>query len=487
LVPGQRTLVLTSEGVVLASRGTPDDTSARVAPPSSEAQPPPTLRDLGDPLSVAIREAFRDGVVREARVMEVTGQPYRYDAQQVLDLSGQRVWLVTAVPERELYADAQRQALTGAATTGALTLVALLGALAVSSSLANHRRKRLRAERAARRAEEQVRQLGRYELLEPLGAGAMGEVYRARHTLLARDAALKLIKHREPSGEADTARDAERRQRFFDEAQRLASLHCLHTVAVHDFGVAEDGRYYLVMELLDGLDLATLVERDGPQPAARVAHILAQVCASLAEAHDAGLVHQDVKPANVFLCRIADALDFVKVLDFGLARAVGEQGAPGEAPIIEGTPAFMAPEQVVGEAITPAVDLYGLGGLGFFLLTGKPPYQGANRHALFAQHVHGPLPTWPEHSVEHTPAALRELLLSCLAKRPAERPPSARVLGEQLARLATELEGEFDPEARVRWWAAYGHRGRAPGGAPPESMSVRLDILRSVRRRLAGR
>lgn len=482
LVPGQRTLVVTAEGVVLATSGL----GAEPTPAPSAQQrepPPPAMSALNDPAVEAMRSVFAGGRERSGQRLDVGGEAYRYDARQVLDLSGQRVLLLTAVPERELYADANRQALGGAVTTGTLTLVGLLLAMAVSSSFANHRRKRARAERAARRAEEQARQLGRYELLAPLGSGAMGEVFRARHTLLARDAALKLIKlHDGP-----TERDPERQRRFFDEAQRLASLHSLHTVSVYDFGVAEDGRYYLVMELLDGLDLASLVARDGPQPAARVASILAQVCASLAEAHDAGLVHQDIKPANVFLCRIADALDFVKVLDFGLARAVGDAGDSGTTPTIEGTPAYMAPEQVLREPITPAVDLYALGGLGYFLLTGAPPYAGSRSDALYAQHVHGPLPSLPEDVAARTPRMLAQLLTRCLAKRPDHRPTSARVLQHEFESIAREHEHEFGEEQRARWWASF-DAARAEQPLPPTSpasLPVRLDTAHSLRRRSA--
>jgi len=451
----------------------------------------PSLAALGDPVVVGMRGLFGAGDERVAASVEAAGVAFRYDAQVVANLSGQRVFLLTAVPEADLYRAAHQQALRGALTTGALTLLGLLLAFAISASLANHRRKRRAAELAARTAREQVRQLGRYELISLLGSGAMGDVYRARHTLLARDAALKLIKWREERGDdvrSDLdARREERRQRFFDEAQRLASLRSLHTVTVHDFGVAEDGRYFLVMELLDGLDLASLVAYGGAQPAARVAAILAQVCESLAEAHEAGLVHQDIKPANVFLCRIADALDFVKVLDFGLARAVGQPGETGTPHTIEGTPAYMAPEQILGEPVGPAVDLYALGGLGFFLLTGEPPYAGSNRDALFAQHVHGPLPTLPDAVAEHTPRMLAQLLTRCLAKSPEHRPPSARLLAQVLRKIAAEHESEWSAEDRQRWWVKLDEERPAPGGsgAVPSGLPVRLDTAHSLRRRSA--
>lgn len=484
-----RTLVVTAQGVVLAAHGVALDVATDV-PPSE--RPVPRLAALDDPVVVGMRGLFGAGDERTAASLEVAGDAFRYDAQVVANLSGQRVFLLTAVPESDLYRAAIEQAQRGALTTGALTLLGLLLAFAISASLAHHRRKRRAAERAARAAREQVKQLGRYELISLLGSGAMGEVYRARHTLLARDAALKLIKWREPtqphdrSGDVD-ARAEERRKRFFDEAQRLASLHSLHTVTVHDFGVAEDGRYFLVMELLDGLDLASLVAYEGAQPAARVAAILAQVCDSLAEAHEAGLVHQDIKPANVFLCRIADALDFVKVLDFGLARAVGDRGETTGGATIEGTPAFMAPEQIVGEPVGPAVDLYALGGLGFFLLTGEPPYPGSHREALYAQHVHGPLPTLPDAVAAHTPRMLAQVLTRCLAKRPENRPPSARALAQVLRKIAHDHEAEWSAADRERWWTKLDQQRPVPegDGAMPSGLPVRLDTAHSLRRRSA--
>ena len=306
----------------------------------------------------------------------------------------------------------------------------------------------------------------------------MGEVYRARHTLLARDSALKLIR-RDPTAARDTQVSAsrlERRQQlFFDEARRLASLHSLHTVAVQDFGVAENGRYFLVMELLEGLDLATLVERYGPQPAGRVASILAQVCDSLAEAHDAGFVHQDIKPANIFLCRIAEALDFVKVLDFGLARKFG--AGRDEEGRLEGAAAFRAPEQVQELAVGPAADFYGLGGVGFFLLTGKPPYDTRSRTALFYQHVHGEVPQLPEPLRASVPAELAELLTQCLAKDPAARPASARDLAASFHRLASASPLEFGDAERERFWKEW----EAAGGGQAQGTPIpRHDVSRSL-------
>jgi serine/threonine protein kinase len=308
-------------------------------------------------------------------------------------------------------------------------LLGLLLAFAISASLAHHRRKRRAGRAAAQRAREQVRQLGRYELISPLGLGRHGRgLPRAAHAAGAR---------RGPQADqvaraSRAARRARRRgrarggaaQRFFDEAQRLASLHSLHTVTVHDFGVAEDGRYFLVMELLDGLDLASLVAYEGPQPAARVAAILAQVCDSLAEAHEAGLVHQDIKPANVFLCRIADALDFVKVLDFGLARAVGQTGVrrdrrtPSRArrPTWRPSRSWGSPSAPRWTSMRSAVSASSCS-------RASLPTRARTARRSIAQHVHGPLPTLPGRRGRAHPAHAGAGAHALPGQAPREPPP----------------------------------------------------------------
>lgn len=295
-------------------------------------------------------------------------------------------------------------------------------------------------------AHEKLSELGRYELLALIGSGAMGDVYRARHTLLAREAALKLIR----SGEEDD--EDEERERFFLEARRLAAMHSLHTVTVYDFGVAKDGRYFLAMELLTGLDLDALVRVHGPQPATRVACMLAEICDSLAEAHEAGLVHQDIKPANVFVCRLAESLDVVKVLDFGLTRAIGRRRNDG---LTEGTPAYMAPEQAMGEAPGPAADLYSVGCVGYFLLTGRQPYEGTDSAELMRAHVSASAPELHPHIRERLPPAFVQLLTRCLAKKPDRRPSSARALASALRTLTFEGETSFGRETCEAFWTRY--------------------------------
>ena len=202
----------------------------------------------------------------------------------------------------------------------------------------------------------------------------MGEIWRARHRMLARPVAVKLIRP-ELLGVKTPVEAASLVARFQREAEATAALHSSHTIALHDFGVTPEGTFYYVMELLEGLDLETLVRRFGPVPPERAIHLLIQACDSLAEAHAAGLVHRDVKPANMLTCHFGLKWDFVKVLDFGLVKtawSLGDDDRLTSEGTITGTPAYMAPEAVLGaQAIDARVDLYGLGCVAYWLLTGE--------------------------------------------------------------------------------------------------------------------
>jgi len=291
-----------------------------------------------------------------------------------------------------------------------------------------------------------ARRMGSYQLEEKLGAGGMGEVWRARHRLLARPAAIKLIRDGTASPHA--------RLRFEREAQAIAGLRSPHTVDLFDFGVADDGSFYYAMELLEGLDADDLVRRFGPVPAERAVFLLRQVCHSLSEAQSRGLVHRDVKPANLFLCRYGEECDFVKVLDFGIVRASEEPGdgtaLTGEHSI-RGTPAFMAPEQALGRAaVDGRADLYSLGCVAYWLLTGKLVFTADTPTALLVQHVQA-TPKPPSAVTElPIPAALEEIVLACLAKDPADRPASARDLSRRLD--AVEGAHSWTEERRREWW-----------------------------------
>jgi serine/threonine-protein kinase len=283
-----------------------------------------------------------------------------------------------------------------------------------------------------------ARELGSYRLGELLGRGGMGEVYLATHRMLARPAAIKLINPEALAGDDGTKAQLAT-ARFRREADAAARLKSPHTVQLYDFGVTEEGRLYLVMELLEGLDLDTLVRRDGPLRAARVVHILRQDSQELEEAHDAGLVHRDIKPANIHLGRVGREPDFVKVLDFGLVKSI--EGAKGEDPLATiagmtlGTPAYMAPEMVQSESIDGRADLYSLGCVGYFLLTGQLVFQGDTAiQTMFMHMQREPVP--PSRRTDNPiPPALEQVLLACLAKEPADRPQSAADLEASLGAL----------------------------------------------------
>jgi eukaryotic-like serine/threonine-protein kinase len=301
-----------------------------------------------------------------------------------------------------------------------------------------------------------ARELGSYRLEERLGQGGMGEVWRARHRMLARPAAIKLIR---PSllGHAGGA-SKNLTQRFEREAQVIAQLRSPHTVDLFDFGVADNGAFYYVMELLEGLDADTLVRRFGPLTPERTIFLLAQVCHSLSEAESCGLVHRDIKPANIFLCRYGEDFDFVKVLDFGLVKPFQEDQEPGPGltheNMVQGTPAFIAPEQAMGKSsIDGRTDIYALGCVAYWLVTGQLVFTAENTMGLLLHHVHTK-PAPPSARTElPIPPALDELILSCLAKDPEARPQSARELTQRLGEL--DGAGQWTQEQAGAWWASH--------------------------------
>jgi hypothetical protein len=302
-----------------------------------------------------------------------------------------------------------------------------------------------------------ARELGSYRLVERLGQGGMGEVWRAEHKLLSRPAAVKLIR---PSLTADGRIGAfeEGRRRFEREAQVIASLRSPHTVNLFDFGVSTDGAFYYVMELLDGLDAETLVRRTGPIPAERAIHLLRQVCHSLSEAESCGLVHRDIKPANIFLCRYGEDHDFVKVLDFGIVKATAATAETGPAltreMTVHGTPAFMAPEQAVGSAdVDGRADIYAIGCVAYWLLTGRQVFTADTPMALLLHHAQTPATPPSTRTELPIPSALDDLVLSCLAKDPAARPQTARELSRRLASI--EVANDWTDDRARDWWASH--------------------------------
>ena len=303
---------------------------------------------------------------------------------------------------------------------------------------------------------KRARELGSYTLEQKLGEGGMGEVWRARHRMLARPAAIKLIR---PSVAADgrVGVSDEAIRRFEREAQVIARLRSPHTVELFDFGMADDGGFYYVMELLDGLDADALLRRFGPIPPERAVCLLRQLCHSLSEAHSCGLVHRDIKPANIYLCRYGEEYDFVKVLDFGIVRAI-QQAADTSAiatgdNALQGTPAFISPEQALGADVDGRADIYATGCLAYWLLTGQLVFTANSAIGMLVHHAETP-PTPPSVRTEQPiPRALDDLVLSCLAKDPAHRPQSARELSLRLA----ELDGAsaWTQDRAREWWATH--------------------------------
>ena len=320
-----------------------------------------------------------------------------------------------------------------------------------------------------------ARKLGSYHLVEKLGQGGMGEVWRAHHRTLARSAAVKLI--RTSVLGADPSRALETVKRFEREARATAALRSPHTIAVYDFGLAAGGTFYYVMELLDGFSLQGLVERFGPVPPERVVRLIRQACHSLAEAHAAGLVHRDVKPANLFVCRLGLDLDFVKVLDFGLVKIQRSDAKGAEALTLEGdfagTPAYAPPEVVAGaEDVDGRADIYALGCVAYWLLTGQRVFESGNAMQMVADHLRTPPVPPSRRATQPIPAGLEEIVLRCLEKDPARRPASAAELSRELAALG--IEPLWTEERARAWWAAHPpvHTDGA-SGAPTEATVTR--------------
>jgi serine/threonine-protein kinase len=294
-------------------------------------------------------------------------------------------------------------------------------------------------------------ELGSYQLEARLGRGGMGEVWRASHRMLARPAAVKLIRPEALDGDPSSAS-----ARFEREAQAIASLQSPNTIALYDFGSTEEGTLFYVMELLDGIDLEDLIRQHGPISAERVIHILRQACGSLAEAHARGIIHRDIKPANIYLCRRALEHDVVKVLDFGLVRRVvsdasGAWASVTHADLIAGTPAYLAPEITMGEPVDGRADLYALACVAFWLLTGRLVFPADTVTAMLVAHAQAEPPR-PSHFASFpVPEALDQLLVECLAKDPAARPPNAEVMAERLT--AIRFDQPWTQAAAARWWA----------------------------------
>ena len=292
--------------------------------------------------------------------------------------------------------------------------------------------------------------VGAYTLIELIGSGGMGEVWLARHELLGRLAAVKLIR---PEGTLAISGAEEARKRFEREARATSGLRSPHTIAIYDFGFTDRRTFYYAMELLEGFSLDVLVEKFGEVPPARVIHLLRGACESLTEAHDRGLIHRDIKPANIFTCAMGMARDFVKVLDFGLVKQIMTDGATSLTAegAIPGSPAFLPPEAAKGE-MTAKADVYALGCVAYWLLTANYVFNGVTALEMMVGHVHMQPAPPSERTHQAIPEKIEKLVLDCLKKVPGER-PTMKEVGERLASCATS--NPWSPADAEAWWAAH--------------------------------
>ncbi len=338
------------------------------------------------------------------------------------------------------------------------SLFALLAAAAITLCFFTVLVTRLR--RRERAAALMAKRLGRYTLDEKIGEGGMGVVYRAHHAMLRRPTAVKLLRPEKT--------DEKSINRFEREVQLTSQLTHANTITIYDYGRTSEGLFYYAMEYLDGLDLQALVARHGPLPDGRVIRILLQVCASLVEAHGIGLIHRDIKPSNIILTRRGGLLDFVKLVDFGLVKVVDPGTAEALTPFdsIVGTPLYLAPEAIRRPEQSDArSDLYAVAAVGYFLLTGRPPFEGRSvTDILFQQVSIDPEPPSARRAHTVTPD-LELLLLRCLAKDPANRPASARAMAEALENISASAWTSSDAEA---WWQT--HPPGSPAPTPPDRL-----------------
>ena len=478
-----RTLVSTRDGIILAY----PSADKRALPVTDQLL---RFGELHDASLDALFAAFRSpdfGTSLAITELDATDGSY---LASIAPIGGMRAgvsvpldWYVaTIVPTRTLLGPTHALERSSVIASGGALAIAVGLALVLAWNLVRMRRQVAASRAQARTAEARARELGSYKLVARLGAGGMGEVWRAEHRLLARSAAIKLIR---AEALADPASEPEIRERFRREAQVLASMQSRHTIDLYDYGVTDAGVFYYVMELLDGLDLESLVLREGALPAARVIEMLIQACSSLAEAHEAGLLHRDIKPPNLMLCRAADELDIIKLLDFGIVQTATDtpqamtkeralQDIPETPKLTQlgamlGTPGFMAPEQILGMTLDGRADLYALGCVAWWLLTGKEifPRQGAEAKILH-KHIYEPVPGLATQIRGWCPPELEAVIYLCLAKEAEQRPRDARHLAAMLRAIEIPAEHAWTEAKALAWWTAYKPPKPAPQVSPSE-------------------
>ncbi|HEY6080213.1 MAG TPA: serine/threonine protein kinase [Polyangiaceae bacterium] len=476
-LPDTRTLLFTGNGTLLAF----PEGQQRIANLPLRSDRPLSYRDLNDAALDAFFSERKTGALGDFLTFEDDGRTMLAMQARVSDDPALDWTVAYLVPESVFFASLRTYGRRSILIAAVAVLLTLAISIVFARLVVRVRREAAEAKAEAQRAQRQVRDLGSYRLVECLGKGGMGEVWRAEHRLLAREAAIKLI--RIDGGEVTP----DMQERFRREAQTLAALRSRNTIELFDYGVSDDGTFFYVMELLDGLDLDSLVHLHGPQPPGRVMRMLIQACRSLGEAHDVGLVHRDVKPANLFACRAADELDVIKVLDFGLVRSLAAEdsaSADVQAPVDEvssdsaqagkltqfgsvmGTPDFMAPEQAQGQVLDGRADIYALGCVGYWLLTGHMVFEKGSTMLQLVAHMTEEPPS-PRQRAPQTPPALERIILDCLAKGPDQRPQRARELLERLVLAERELprEQQWTEERAQAWWLE--HRPREARSSSP--------------------
>ena len=325
-----------------------------------------------------------------------------------------------------------------------MELIIIMGVTFLASTYGTHVINELREEAF------EAKQLGQYRLVSLIGSGGMGDVYLAEHQLMKRPVAIKLIR-------PGKAADKQALGRFEREVRATAKLSHWNTIEIFDYGQTEDGTFYYVMEYLPGLSLADLVERHGPLPPQRAIHLLTQTCDALSEAHGRGLIHRDLKPGNIFAAQRGGYHDVAKLLDFGLAKPLANESVPVQLTqegSITGSPLYMAPEQALGDSEPDErSDIYSLGAVAYYLLTGHPPFEGDRPIKIILAHAHDAVVPPSQHR-QDMPHDLEQVILRCLAKNPLERYPSAAALREALAEC--QAAGHWTTADAAQWWRAHG-------------------------------
>ena len=487
---GARTLMFTADGAVVAFP------SAPIPEVAKDENRVLRYEDFHDPAVNALFAAVGTSTATELRFFHLATDDGDYLAS-VATIGGKHAgtsapvewFLATLVPEKTLFGASWKLGRDTIIASAAALAIALGFALMFAWNLVRMRRAVGEARAEAKSAVARAKELGSYRLVEKLGGGGMGEVWRAEHQLLARQVAIKLVR---PEVLIDGRHAPVVQERFKREAQTLASLRSRHTIELYDYGVTADGSFFYVMELLDGLDLSQLVISHGPQPAARVISLITQACQSLAEAHAAGLFHRDIKPANLFLCRAADEVDIVKLLDFGIVHNVAD---PIEAPRIPsaegiaalpastgerltmvgtviGTPGYIAPEQAVGALPEARGDLYALGCVAWWLLTGGEVFPRTSEDAVIHAHVADPVPDLRAKVRGWLPPELETAVLRCLEKRPTARHADARALADALNAIEIPAEHAWARTQAIAWWGSLTKSATAAPDAPTAAAGV---------------